>query len=151
MYRLRLALYLFVFLSVWSCNDEPKVHSEPIASKEGNNTDMLNDGWTENLVIIQGDWVNVMDENEKFSVKKNQINWSKNDTPDIKAWIEAYSNCPNYCSSKNNDVTQFSCFVLKEGNSAECFTINKLTKSALIFTNITGKPQMRTFKKVTNN
>lgn len=151
MYRLKLAIFLFVTLAVWSCKDEPKVHSEPTPSKEGNNTDMLNEGWTENLVVIQGDWVNVRDENEKISVKKNQINWAKKDSPDREAWIEAYTNCPNYCSSKNNDVTQFSCFVLKEGNSAECYTINKLTKGSLIFTNITGKPQMHTFKKVVSD
>lgn len=150
MYRLKLVFFLFLMLFVWRCQDEPKVYSEPIPTKEGNNTDMLNDGWTENLVVLQGDWVNVRDENEIIIVKKNDVKWSKKGAPTKEAWIEAYTNCPNYCSSKNNDVTQFSCFVLKEGNSAECFTINKLTKGALIFTNITGKPQMHTFKKVAN-
>jgi len=150
MNHLKLILSLLVFLFFLSCNEDPKTQSEPIPTKEGNNSDMLNEGWTENLVVIQGNWVNTKDEDEKISVKKNQIIWSKKDTPEREAWIEAYTNCPNYCSSQNNDVTQFSCFVIKEGNSAECFTINKLTKEALIFTNITGKPQMHIFKKVAN-
>jgi len=151
MIHIKLVFFLFLFLLFLSCNEEPKKYSEPIPTKDGNNTDMLNEGWTENLVVIQGDWVNTKDENEKITVKKNQINWSKKDTTTKEAWIEAYTNCPNYCSTKNNDFTKFSCFVLKEGNSAECFTINKLTKEDLIFTNITGKSVMRIFKKVGEN
>lgn len=151
MYQIKWVLILLVFLFAWGCKEEPKSHSEPILSQEGNNSDMLNEGWTENLVVLQGDWINSQNETEKISVKKNQIIWSKKESPTKEAWIEAYTNCPNYCSTKNNDVTKFSCFVLKEGNSAECYTINKLTKEALIFTNITGKPQMHIFKKVETN
>ncbi len=142
--------YIILLLTVFffSCNEEPAESKTETVDNEPTNREMLIGGLTENLVVIQGDWQNQKDESETISVEKNKFLWKKSSEEEVENWIEAYSNCPNFCSTKNSNVSQYPCFILKNGNSAECYAILKLDKDELVFTAIAGKPNVLTFQKV---
>ena len=142
-------ILLFTFF-FFSCNEEPAESKVETVDNEPTNREMLIGGLTENLVVIQGNWQNQEDENETILVEKNKFLWKKSSEEEIENWIEAYSNCPNFCSTKNSNVSQYPCFILKNGNSAECYAILKLDKDELVFTAIAGKPNVLTFKKMKN-
>ena len=141
---------LLIAIAFFSCNEEPAESTAITDSNEPTNQEMLIGGLTENLVVIQGNWVNQEDQSETIMIEKNKFLWKKSSEEVVKNWIEAYSNCPNFCSTKNSNVSQFPCFILKNGNSAECFAILKLDKDELVFTAIAGKPNVLTFKKMKN-
>ena len=141
-------LLCFIALFLFSCNEEPASSDKASNSKAPTNEEMLVGGLTENLVVLQGNWQNKANEAEIIQIEKNKFLWKKFEEESIENWVEAYSNCPNFCSTKNSSASQFPCFILKEGNSASCYAILKLDKDELIFTPIAGKPNVQTFIKL---
>ena len=137
-----LALFMLI-----GCLEESDQKSETTNAKKPTNKEMLVGGLTENLVVLQGVWQNDNDESEIITVEKNNFIWQKNNDTHSDYWVEAYSNCPNFCSTQNSSVSQYPCFILKEENTATCYAILKLDKEELVFSPIAGKPNLRTFKR----
>lgn len=144
-------LYLFAVFLVFGCSEKAADEKIKTTAEEPTNREMLVGGLTENLVVLQGNWISEAEDSETIMVQKNKFIWQKENNLSTENWVEAYSNCPNFCSTQNSNVSQYPCFILKKGNSATCFAILKLDKEELIFTPIAGNPKPQTFRRINLN
>lgn len=102
---------------------------------------------TETLEKMQGIWIFSENENRTIRIKKNVFREKRPGDPEEVMEIEAYENCPSYCSDQNQNVSMMSCFILKINNTAECYALYKVTEEEMQFTSMAGKPKVQVFKK----
>lgn len=138
--------FLFFALCLFStlgCENEPSTDKkkDPITSIPKNVY------LTETLEKMQGIWIFEDNKNRTIRVEKNVFREKRPGDPEEVMEIEAYENCPSYCSDQNQNVSMMSCFILKINNTAQCFALYKVTEEELQFTAMAGKPKIQVFKK----
>lgn len=137
-------LQLLVILTMMGCLNEPSETNDSETPLVQTFTSEEPPNFTENLNLLQGTW-----ESERgVTISVNGNKYEERHKEKVKkAIVEAYSNCPNFCADKNQDVSSYPCFILKENNAAQCYVIFKLTVEELRFSTMGGKPKIRTFTK----
>ena len=144
--KLKCLLPLIVLMMI-GCLEEPQESQNTNSSLVQPLTTSEPPNFTENLTLMQGNWE--APNGTEISVDGNKYEETNRAGEKKSAILEAYSNCPNFCADKNQDVSAYACFILKENNSAQCYVIFKLDKEELQFSTMGGKPKIRVFRRVT--
>lgn len=138
----------FILMSVlfWAgCEDTIHADKNPSASSDRSLPTINRVPLSENLKMMQGTW-KLEGSNQQLQINRRKYVLTNGDSTLLDATVEAYANCPGFCSL-GGDVSGISCFVVKGEYDATCYAIMKLSDTSLICSLIGGKGEVLTFKR----
>ena len=123
-----LCMYAFLWIACSSENGgTAKTQEKEITSRSTPTIDRI--PLNEKLKMMQGTW-KLKNSDQVLTISKRQFILSAGDSTLQSATVEAYENCPGFCSL-GGDVSGISCFVVKGEYDATCYAIMNLSDDML--------------------